>query len=471
MLEDKYSCETFKDFFITLHDLLPKLTIYRKNFNKETECGWKKSSYYLSDSTISKAFYCEKSTVGVFSTYQTKFFVVDIDNHNNATNVNLLYSQVYTKLGEPSLVCKSPHGLHVYYFIKEFYDANLLTHKIKKILNLNVEVKPTPNCSIRFINSNHLLNPITLESISIDSINEILEYNVNEFLYAYTEDIKLKKDTIDIIFAGETNDALNNLIPQWKSQGFTDEECCNKFIAKLDISYTGDCRNFARLLKRVKCYKVVSRKKKEKDFSEIEIKYSKLLNDIESNFKINTKNLYNKSKRIENIRKFVCGILYSKEQNLAILDNQELLSAYTTKYKYFKYEVEKGNIPLPSTYLKSIVSNYSLILNYLISIGFIRRKDGRSYDSINHSCQYYHINEKCMYKYAEFNYYKLVDIKDMSNCIKDLFNSVINYTLVLPKTLVNINSSTRFKNYLYICFNMLLGCHQYDIQIADYYSG
>ena len=469
MLEDRYSCETFKDFFITLDDLLPKLTIYRKNFNKETECGWKKSSYYLSDSTISKAFYCEKSTVGVFSTYQTKFFVIDIDNHDNTTNVNLLYSQVYTKLGEPSLVCRSPRGLHVYYFIKEFYDANLLTHKIKKILNLNVEVKPTPNCSIRFINSNHLLNPITLESISIESINEILEYNVNEFLYAYTEDIKLKKDSIDIIFAGETNDALNNLIPQWKSQGFTDEECCNKFIAKLDSSYTGDCRNFTRLLKRVKCYKVVATKRKEKDFSEIEVKYSRLLNDIESYFKLNTKNLYNKSKRIENIRKFVCGILYAKEQNLAILDNQELLSAYVTKYKYFKYEVSNGNIPLSSTYLKSIVSNYNSILNYLILIGFIRRKNSRSYDSINHSCQYYCIDEQCMYKYTEFSYSKLVDTNVMKRSIKDLFTSIINFTLDVGK--VVIDNSAKIEDYLYRRFNMFIGCRLNSAQIVDCYSG
>ena len=454
--------------------LLSKLSLYRKNYNVETEYGWKKSSYYLTDNAILRALNAEKSTVGVFSCYQTNFFVIDIDNHDEKTNVNLIYSQIYDKLGIPSIVCKSPRGLHVYYCMKDYYDANLLSTEIKAILKLNVEVKPTPSCSIRLLSKENLLDPETLNYNVKDFtnyINDSIIYNVSEFLcLSEIKPKRVKKDSIDIIFKGETNIAMNTLIPQWKSKGFSNEECANKFIAKLDSSYTGDCRNYNHVLKRASCYEVLPSKSVQSDFLKIvEEENIELINSIISHFKKQSNmNDYNKNLRCENIKKIVVGILYAKKDAEAVYQDKELLSVYNTRYPYYENEVGKGNTPLSSNFFKSIVSNYHSIFNYLISIGFIKRKNGRSYDSNIHSCQYYFVDPSCMNKYEWYSYTNVCNTIDVKCYIKQLLTNLFD----LPNFIVNLFnkniSSTLNLFYFNKRFNMFLSkCENYKFVELD----
>lgn len=443
--------------------VLAKLSIYRKCFNVETDYGWRKSSYYLSDNTIARALNASKSTVGIFSTYQTNFFVIDIDNHDDKTDINLLYNQVYNKLGIPSLVSKSPRGLHVYYFLRDYYDANLLTSKIKSILKLNVEVKPTSNVSIRLFSKESLLDVITLEKNEqslINYLNNAIVYNSSEFFYEQEKTQKrIKKDSIDIIFKGETNNAMNTLIPQWKSKGFSNEECVNKFIAKLAPSYTGDCRNYAHVLKRVECYKILPSKNNENiSLIDIEKEYESLIQEIQNYYRRNSHTTeHNKNIRCANLKRLLVGILYAKKENEGILLDSELLSIYSSRYAYFEYEVKRGNIPLPNSFLKTIITNYSPLLDFLIRIGFIERKNGRSYDTSKHSCQYYYINTKCMNKFKEYSYSKLFNYQQLLDNFYHILNDKFNIREFIYNLFNHICIQFKEKEKSNICFNMFLG--------------
>jgi hypothetical protein len=450
---------------LDLELLLSKIKVYRNSYNVLTENGWKNVKSILTDDILLSSINSDnKSFIGTFNCFMSNYFVLDIDNHNNNVNINEKYYKIFNVFGEPSLVYKSPRGLHIYYFLKELYSIDLIKKEVKKYFS-DIEVKPTSDSALRILNYKNILNPLTLKKTKRNFrsyINHSMVYNVQEIFFSLQKEefkIQNKKEKIDIIYSGKTNDALNYLIPIWKTQGYSTKECAEKFIAKLDPSYQGECRNRQRLEKRIEYYKVKeSAKEIVSDSYEIEQKYDKIIKTILniSDKKLPKTSEYNRELRKKKIKDVVLYILSSYDMTQVILNNPRLLMEISCLYPYFFHETKNGNIPLPSKYFKSMYSNYHKAFNFLYSIGFIKRPHGRSYSTDKHSCQYYRIDLNIHNRYSEYNYTLLLDNNYVKNLVKNLYIKCINfvYDPVCFNNLFKVLKLPFFNGI--ICFKMFI---------------
>ena len=453
--------------------LMSTFSFYRKNYNIETDDGWSKVDYYLTDNQLLKSINNVRSDVAIFSCYKANFFVCDIDNHSGKVDVKNIYYKIYNKIGQPSLVCKSPRGLHVYYLLTDYYDASLLTKKISQLLNLkNVDIKPSYNSAIRSINSNYILSPTSLHKSRkkfCNYIKESVKYSSSEILFDYIEPIKkpLCKSSgpIGIIYKGQTNDALNTLIPIWKTKGFTNEQCVEMFQEKLDKSYSGECRSKARLLKRIQYYTggLETKKIVSSSLEFVEDTYSKLIEFILNKYDkfYKNKTLYNRTRFKSKLKEFIIAILYAKQTNKSIYDDPQSRSLYDQLYCFFSKEVRNGNTPLPSTFFKAISTNYHQYTNFLHLIGFISMPNGRSYDTQRNSCIYYKVNTT-------------LHIKDQFNELNNYLHKCIvfpvkEYVVDVCKFIEEVGLKFRSFNQLSsICSNMFLD--EVENEIGDEWS-
>jgi len=455
---------TFEEF----KQLSKFMSLYRSAYNIETDSGWKRSNHYLTDDRLLKAMNSTKSNIAVFSTIKTNFFSIDIDNHDGKTNINLLYSEVYNKLGVPSLVCKSPRGIHAYYFLSEFYDCSLLHQKVKKVIGNKFEIKPSADVALRSITKSNLVDVETLERLT-DSLTNILlkckVYSLNELFFNVVSKEKAKvqiKLKIDTIGNGETNDALNYLIPIWKTQGYNDVECASMFISKLDKSYTGDVTH--HLLKRIAFYsgsKIIVKR----DNVEIKEKYSALISRIikQSDDKFKLKG-NNRKLRNEKLEKIVVAILNQRDLTLERYQDAKLNSQYSSLYPFWNYEVSKGRIPLPANFFKAINTNYRKTFDFLFSIGFLTRPNGRSYSTALKSCQYYQVNTQLPTPYI-FDYSLLVE-----SCVRVVSEShfLINLTTFFGSKNTRADKCSKVLVY---CKKKLCVKHYFALPILERESG
>jgi len=424
-----------------LHLLLSHISIYRGSYNievgKKYERKWIHINKYLDDYRLLCSINSgrkNKSTIAYSSTYQTNFFVLDLDfhpkfldNHTIAVGntmydlysfgsrnylstqdkLNILkrnfidkkYAEIKKLFGVASLACSTPHGVHLYYFLKQKINVDYLHDLIKNKLNNMecVDIKPGIDSFIRSINKQKLLYTYDLHIYARTTkfstiINRGHIYDVYEIFDNFNIETKVKTSSFkenpdyETIYAGHTNDALNYLIPLWKNHGYSEKECYDMFKDRLDSSYRGDVLH--NLEKRIAFFdkhnsNSNSNNSITKKYNESITKAVQISNHLISNS-------YNRKKREQSIIKLMTVILTAKESSENILESKRNYYKHCEQNPYFSYNMKQGFIPISSALLKRAVPNYTSTLKYLKSIGFITK--ATSYSVSQKSCIYYKIN-------------------------------------------------------------------------------
>jgi hypothetical protein len=95
---------------------------YRSKYSAQYQgTDWVTRTSFLGDFLIGKALHGEM-TLGYYQSSSTKVLGIDIDDHSGKGKGYLQkkYDEVISRMGglPPSLVNKSPRGLHVYYYLE-----------------------------------------------------------------------------------------------------------------------------------------------------------------------------------------------------------------------------------------------------------------------------------------------------------------------------------------------------------------
>jgi hypothetical protein len=207
---------------------------------------------------------------------------VDIDDHTGRGEGYLLsvYQSVVSRLllNFPSILCKTPRGMHAYYFLEYPVHVNALIPELRDLLKgIPVEVKPTHAIGGRVPRSGSLIDPITLEPVDggfLEALMAAAKYHPAELFSGNIEPGALRralKDRQAVVIGaretrtlakfeaqavgpGRTNQFLCDLIPMYRAAGLSPEEAALRFSARLDEGYRGELRDFPRLLRRVKSF-------------------------------------------------------------------------------------------------------------------------------------------------------------------------------------------------------------------------
>lgn len=414
-----------------LEQLLKRLTIYRSNYNTYSNGEWRKSDHYLTDQNLLRNFQLKTPKVSWFTCHMTNFFAIDIDNHDGKTNIIQQYNIIIKQFGQPSFVNKSPRGLHVYYCFKEKFSIDLIKHEVKSLLPFDVEVKPTAYESLRVFSKETLLNPCTLKKFRSDKkfssiLNESPIYNLYELFpdstFRKTFQRKSSASQYDIIFKGETNDAINYLAPIFKSNGLSEDDAVKEFMSRLSPDYNGPCKSEHHVYKRIHSfYKNDYESKFVKLNSESIYENHKHIFDtiISKAIKENSDlSDYNLTKHIHSLKLVLSEIYKNIERIQLIKENPTLMANYSSMYPFFRFETSKGNFPLPIKQLQASCPGYKKALNFLFKIGFLIKPNGQRY--CTGSCIYYSIDE-------QFNLPKfdkvLIDLKLVCS-VKEIINKL-----------------------------------------------
>jgi len=413
---------------------------YRKKYTKQTFSSlfndniWYTHDLYLSDYLISKAIegYLK---VGYFISHTTNLIGIDIDDHKgkgDAYQFNI-YNQVIGRLNKkPSLIAKSPRGLHLYYFLTERISFEIVNEIIsKKLRSLPVEIKPTPNTALRidskdsFLNNNFQLLNVDYKTIieNIERIhpveimgNDILPNSIRQSLAEkrYTlktikaiESIEAVENKLLPLENGATNEAFLQLCNIYRCKGLDIDDALFRFTMCLEKSpyYTGDLRNYRRLKSRVESeYKnnnnafiPVKKERQQGLFTPVIIENvinEILLKDGQGyNLKTPKTRPRDLTRKLNTYRRFLSELIGWSDFNDEIYNNKKTLCIWDYLYTYYRKNMKAGYYPLPSNLLekwKKTKQGYKEILKVLSIIGLIEAAPYKYSKRLN-ICKYYKI--------------------------------------------------------------------------------
>lgn len=391
-----------------------------------TAPGWQTAERYLTDNMIENAL-TGLAVYGYFLNSCPSCFGIDIDDHTARGDGYLLsvLDTVKNRFNnlDPSVICRSPHGLHAYYFLAYPIPFTVLEERLKTILaGVPVEIKPTTRTGIRFPRIGKFIYPNTLLPVTTDfeqMLDEAERYHPAElFTEINPEEIReslkeRKGKTLRLrelqkiakieagfpcIFDGNTNDALCNLIPVYRSAGLTAEESASRFYANLAPVYAGELRCFERLLRRIQSfYKNQPETFKRTETKQIDF-YSLLLADTIAN-KVTgqTETMYQKkglTQKRNTVRKAVLRLENWKNYIDGVKADRQMVEYWNYLYPYFKKNTAEGFYPIPQGIFLQIHTHYEWwLLPFLLDVGYLE-KSPYGYSAGNGTCLHYRINQQ-----------------------------------------------------------------------------
>jgi|GEM_PF-4487647 hypothetical protein len=404
-----------------------KKYIYQKQANDLFSIpGWQTSESYLTDNMMENAL-TGLAVYGYFLNSCPICFGIDIDDHTARGDGYLLsvLDTVKTRFNnlDPSVLCRSPHGLHAYFFLSYPVPFPVLEERLKIVLaGVPVEIKPTTRTGIRFPRIGKFIYPNTLLPVTSDfdrMLDEAERYHPAElFTEINPEEIReslkdRKGKTLRLrelqkiakieagfpcIYDGNTNDALCNLIPVYRSAGLTAEESASRFYANLAPVYAGELRCFERLLRRIQSfYKNQPETFKRTETKQIDF-YSLLLADTIAN-KVTgqTETKYQKqglTQKRNTVRKAVLRLENWKNFIDGVKENRQMVEYWNYLYPYFKKNTAEGYYPIPAGIWLQVHSNYERwLLPFLMEVGYLE-KSPYGYSAGNGTCLHYRINQQ-----------------------------------------------------------------------------
>lgn len=410
--------------------LVSLIGIYRKKYiyqNDDLFSGWKTADSYLTDKLIEEGIFNQK-ILGIFLSVFPTAFCVDIDDHSNLGEGYLLsvYSKVVSNLcfNFPSILCKTPHGFHAYYFLEYPIHINALIPEVRNLLKgLPVEVKPTHNIGARIPRSGSFLDPVNFTPLTADFKDVIIsacQYHPAEIFNDQLEPSRLLKTLKErktailgiregrtlakfeaqCIEPGQTNQYLCDLIPMYRAAGLPPDEAALRFSALLGESYEGELRNFSRLVRRIKSF---YRNPPENRFTKLpesnqpDFFTEAIADKIAATVEGATETKYQKQgltqKRnttkkavifLENWKYFIDGVKKDRVE----------AEFWNYLYPFFKKNTAEGFYPIPQTLFKKIHSRYNeYLLPHLKEVGYLEKSPyGYSNAPDKTSCYHWKIN-------------------------------------------------------------------------------
>ncbi len=359
---------------------------------------WRNLEAPLSDQAIESAVLGLR-VLGYFLAASPRAFAIDVDDHARKGSGYLLdrLAVVRSKLGaRPSIMARSPRGLHCHYFLTWPLPAAILEERLRERFAgvYGLEVRPTMTAGLRIPAESSLLDPATLfplykpferavedaeryhpaeilgPAVLPDAIRESLAERKGAFLrFQQWDRIARAEAEVSPILPGVTNDALVTLIPVYRAAGLDAEGAALRFRDILHPIYEGELRDWGRLLQRVRSFykgdrdTPYTRPKGSRDpdlFSAI----------IADNVAARVPDMKRACQRRASVRRFVLGVLDWKAYIDAVRSNPASLAAWGYVYPYFAKNTREGFYPLPKSLLRTFGAEFR-ILPQLLSVGFL----------------------------------------------------------------------------------------------------
>ncbi|MBN2325384.1 MAG: hypothetical protein JXQ30_16770 [Spirochaetes bacterium] len=399
---------------------------YRSRYTRQFEINGRQlfDGYSYEWKTISKplkGYLIQKAiegilTIGWFTNTLPNVLGVDLDDHKGTAwtgqepSPRLLgfYNQITNRLPLPSLLVQSPHGLHLYWLLKDRIPANVLQQLAKsKLQGVRCEIRPTPDCSLRIPENRRILDPVTFlpklfedeltwyhpallfdDGYLPETIRTTLQQRKTQLRsFRLSSRIEKAESLYTPIVPGQSNETLNALIPLYKGAGLTVEESAYRIDLILQQSYVydGELRNSKRLEQRVRSYY-------RKDVSGFvpkprAIQYS-LLNKPIVDHLVGLSPFA--SQRDKSIERFLSKVLQWCDWHDWIMTQPKQISYMDFLYPWYRKNRKEGYYPLPQSLLRNANERYFSLMDWLLDIGFLIEAPYK-YAPNKGICKYYSI--------------------------------------------------------------------------------
>ena len=409
---------------------------YTRNTDN-TPTGWKTISQQLTTDIIQKALAGE-TTIGFYSSFDTPILGIDLDDHDPAIpyphatpsqkTIETYFAATALLNNAPSLVLKSPRGLHVYYLLdRRIYweDLHNLTLHILSSLQQTgknpIELKPTPRATLRIPNISNILSPDTLQPFSLAALNTFSFTSLHTYdpstlfgsdyrsLYRalrssydrkhrsrsrYSSlfsnripigDLKLIEKTLLPFISGATYETVFEIVFACNKLNMPTDEIASYIVscAQSSPDYHGDlCEITESLLTRIE--HITGRYSTTPRITVSHNSYDATISHITSIHPF-------APQRTKSLTHFLKELFAYKDKHDAIFAGPEACSSYDSLYPYYRVNRAASYYPLPTSLLRKWHSRYFKILTWLISIGLLA-KSPHPYSPSAHICNYYSIS-------------------------------------------------------------------------------
>jgi hypothetical protein len=213
---------------------------------------------------------------------------------------------------------------------------------------------------------------------------------------------RLYGQTAGWIRPGETNQALCEIIPVYRSAGLSVQEAAMEFHALIAPGYRGELLSFKRLIQRITSFyrkapqtrftQAPAVREQEDLFTEYLAGVLALLLHAPTETRQQKAALTRKRGTVKKAVVFLEGWLaYLRE----VIGNKRWLEMWDYLYPYFKKNTKAGYYPIPSTLFRgSMLEHYERwLLPFFLEVGYLERFP-HSYSNIYGICYYYRVNSE-----------------------------------------------------------------------------
>lgn len=422
-------------------DFVRQFVPWRGAFTQGNDYGlsdWITVQKPLHYSLIQRALKGEK-VVGFYSTFNTPVIGIDIDDHGFPSysdeqrlltdKTKTIYNQIVHKVGyEPSLISKSPNGLHVYYLLTERLHWKHLQNLTRNLIgDTQVELKPTPRTTLRIPSLPNILDPETLQPITTEhelftdwgnlkhyspeqlfgsswrEIQRSLHFNKRKRTSSkekpaegretpyHSLDLTLLEQTILPFKNNHTYTQVFELTVACRREGMTRDEILEYLQQQIahSPSYIGSLRTEPSELEG-RVDHILSQEGSRSVLPSITEENTTLLEMkplIEYLLSIHPFS----AKANKAVERLLTRLIIWKEWHDQIFTSPEATSLFDSLYPFYRKNRADGLYPLPSSLLKRWVSRYNKFIPWLQEKGILTESP-YPYSSNAHICKYFRIS-------------------------------------------------------------------------------
>lgn len=377
--------------------------IYRQRYLSNTGDGWRLQKNRLRVEQIQEALQGQ-AEYGYYGSSISDCVALDLDDHKTkawtgetpSVRLETLYNNVRGALSTPSMVFRSPRGLHAYYKLESMYPASVLTElTFRRTHKYGAEVRPTMQQGLRFPRLVDRLDPHTLSPIpekglqevpvkyagelfgldhTVLEIREQLKHQSGQAKYVAIQAHRVAKAERRIVQAGLTgvsNEALCTLAPIYAHAGFTLDGAVYRFLLLTqEAGYTGELTNEHRLKNRMESlyYGYTENGYAEEHRKHVTVEPGLFDSAIIEHLMQGSPFARQREKPL---RRFLVGLFDWINYQDAILEDPASMALWNYLYPYHRHNVRRGYFPFPSSMLKGLNGQYETIIRYLLDTGFL----------------------------------------------------------------------------------------------------
>ena len=395
---------------------------YRKRYTVRTESPlfdepiWLTAQKPLKNRLIEQAI-LSLAQVGYFLTPRTTVLGLDIDDHRNLGEGYLLsiLEQSVKALSscDPSLLFRSPRGLHAYWLLSEPLPFDIVEACARSRLGkIPVEIRPTPDQSLRIPAEVRAVDPESMQLLNMP-IEAILPaahkyhpsslFNTEFVPSAIVESLRSKRTKARVLRSlpnleaieqeclpfqnGATNDDFLKLCQVYRCAGLDVDQAIWRFNVCIAQSpgYVGGLTKPRELERRVR-YEFAHNTYQPKPSP----RQGELWDQVTCE-RIADLSPFAAQRRKPIIR-FVDNLLGWVRWQDEIWANKRQVAVWDFLYPYYRKNRKAGYYPLPYTMLKRWNGQYNQLLPWLEEIGLLEPAPFKP-SAAAHICRYYHVHQ------------------------------------------------------------------------------